>query len=72
VFFLAILWYSQNGNDSQQDLAKLGYKINMIRIFFKSFSISGYLLESCKSTMQFFRNFWLNYGYWKTQKSTWF
>jgi hypothetical protein len=28
-FWLAILCYSQSGNDQQEDLAKFGYKLNM-------------------------------------------
>jgi hypothetical protein len=28
-FFGAILYYSQSGNDPQEDLAKFGYKLNM-------------------------------------------
>jgi hypothetical protein len=35
VFFLAILCYSQSGDDPQEDLVKFGYKLNMKENFIK-------------------------------------
>jgi hypothetical protein len=47
-FFLAILFYSQSGDDSKEDLARFGYKLNMKVKFGKtSFYILGYPLEPC-------------------------
>jgi hypothetical protein len=46
-FVLAILYYSQNGDDSQEDLAKFEYRRNMKLQYWKaSFYILGYLLKT--------------------------
>jgi len=48
VLFLAIVCYSQSGDDPQEDLAKFGYKLNMKEKVLKHPSIIfGYLLEPC-------------------------
>jgi hypothetical protein len=42
MLFWAILCCSQSGNDSQEDLAKFGYKVNMkVKKKQKSFHIFG-------------------------------
>jgi hypothetical protein len=42
------LWCSQNNYDSQEDLAKFGYKLNVKEKCFKTFFyVFGYILESC-------------------------
>jgi len=42
VFFGAILWYSQNGDNQQKDIATFGHKINMkIKLKKTSFYIFG-------------------------------
>jgi len=71
VFFLAILWYSQSGDDPQEDLVKFGYKLNMKASFIKKKTILCFWLP----TRTMYRNlenslrFWSDYGYWKTQKA---
>jgi hypothetical protein len=47
-FWGAILFHSQSGGDSKEDLARFGYKLNMKVKFGKaSFYILGYPLEPC-------------------------
>jgi hypothetical protein len=38
-YFLAILCYSQSGDDLQEDVAKFGYKLNLKIFFVKNPSI---------------------------------
>jgi len=46
--FLAIVCYSQSGDDPQEDLAKFGYKLNMKKKSLETpIYIFGYLLEPC-------------------------
>jgi hypothetical protein len=42
--FLALLCYTQSGNDLQEDIARFGYKLNMKVIKKESLYIFGYLL----------------------------
>jgi hypothetical protein len=60
VLFLAIVCYSQSGDDPQEDwvIAKFGYKLNMKKKVLKHPSIIfGYLLEPCIEIWWFFLNF---------------
>ncbi len=43
-FFLAMLCYSQSGNDPQEDLARFGYKLNMKVNFLKNILLYFWLL----------------------------
>jgi hypothetical protein len=62
------LWCIQSGDDSQEDLARFGYKLNVKVIFFH------HPLCSWLHTWTMYRNLviffnWSNYGYWKSQKA---
>ncbi len=70
-FFLSILWCSQNGHDSQEDLAKFGYKIHMkIKKFKHPSTFVARYLNQCIEIWWFFLIFcqiWLL----KISKRTW-
>jgi hypothetical protein len=54
-FELMILWWSQSGDDPQDDLTKIGYKLNYESKLFKTLIyIFGYPIEQCMKIWRFF------------------
>jgi hypothetical protein len=57
VFFWSNLCCSQSGIDIEENLAKFGYKINMIFLKKKSIYVFGYLFEPCIEVWKVVINF---------------
>ncbi len=76
MFFWSILWYSQSGDDPQEDLTKFGHKLNM-KITLKKYPSTIFLArwsddfsdDFSDGNQMTFLKFWLNFGYWKSQKA---